>query len=207
MLRIKFHRSWVLFVTLFAFQLSSSAPTIAQQAAAWAGDRACAMGARVTYQGVLYQCRQAHTSLVTWEPPNTPALWLVVTGGGGGGDTQAPSAPPNLRVTGLTASSVSLAWNASSDNVGVSRYDVLRHSAEIVGAATAGFTATGLASTTSFTFPVGASEAAGNVPAVSNQVTVKTQPVADTQAPTTPANLRVTIVTSTGHALVGRVHG
>ena len=114
MSRIKFHRSWVLFVTLFAFQLSSSAPTIAQQAPAWAPNTAYAIGARVTYQGVLYQCRQAHTSLVTWEPPNKPALWLVVTGGGGGGDTQAPSAPTNLRVTGLTASSLSLAWNASS---------------------------------------------------------------------------------------------
>src|SRR5215813_3002400 len=202
MLRIKFHRSWVLFVTLLAFQLSSSSPTIAQQAPAWAPNTAYAIGARVTYQGVLYQCRQAHTSLVPWEPPNTPALWLVVTGGGVGGDTQAPSAPTNLRVTGLTASSVSLAWNASSDNVGVSRYDVLRNGAVIGGASTTSFTATGLASNTSFTFTVRASDAAGNVSAVSNQVTVKTQPVADTQAPTAPANLRVTIVTSTSVTLL-----
>ena len=154
MLRIKFHRSWVLFVTLLAFQLSSSSPTIAQQAPAWTPNTAYAIGAKVTYQGVLYQCRQAHTSLVTWEPPNTPALWLVVTGGGVGGDTQAPSAPMNLRVTGVTASSVLLAWNASSDNVGVSRYDVLRNSAVIGGASTTSFTATGLASNTSFTYPL-----------------------------------------------------
>ena len=125
MSQIKIHRSWVLISILFAFQVSSSSPTIAQQAPAWAPNTAYAIGAKVTYQGVLYQCRQAHTSLVTWEPPNTPALWLVVTGGGGG-DTQAPSAPTNLRVTGVTTSSVSIAWNASSDNVGVSRYDVLR---------------------------------------------------------------------------------
>src|SRR5262249_16126226 len=132
MSQIKIHRSWVLLITLLAFQLSSSSPIIAQQAPAWAPNTAYAIGARVTYQGVIYQCRQAHTSLVTWEPPYTPALWLAVTGGGGGGgDTQAPSSPTNLRVTGVTASSVSLAWNASSDNVGVARYDVLRNGAVI----------------------------------------------------------------------------
>src|SRR5262245_64685271 len=141
MLRIKFHRSWVLFVTLLAFQLSSSSPTIAQQAPAWAPNTAYAIGARVTYQGVLDQCRQADTSLVTWEPPNTPALWLVLTGGGG--DTQAPSAPTNLRVTGVTASSVSLAWNASTDNVGVTRYDVLRDGAVVSGDGATSFTVTG----------------------------------------------------------------
>jgi beta-glucanase (GH16 family) len=36
------------------------------------------IGARVSYAGLNYQCRQAHTSIVTWEPPNTPALWLQI---------------------------------------------------------------------------------------------------------------------------------
>ena len=29
------------------------------------------------YAGRTWQCRQAHTSLTGWEPPNVPALWLA----------------------------------------------------------------------------------------------------------------------------------
>ena len=45
---------------------------------AWAPGVAYTVGARVSYGGLNYQCRQAHTSIVTWEPPNTPALWLQI---------------------------------------------------------------------------------------------------------------------------------
>ncbi len=209
MLQIRFRPSWTLFLILIAVQallLSSSASSAlsasaAPQVPAWAPNTAYAVGAQVTYQGVLYQCQQAHTSIVTWEPPNTPALWLVIPGGGGG-DTQAPSAPTNLRVTSVTASSVSLAWNASTDNVGVTRYDVSRDGAVVGGGSATSFTVTGLASDTSFTFTVRARDAAGNVSAASNQVTARTQSGGDTQAPTAPANLRAPMVTSTSVTLV-----
>ncbi|GAA1821955.1 lytic polysaccharide monooxygenase [Luedemannella flava] len=42
----------------------------------WAAGVAYRVGDRVTYAGVTYQCRQAHTALAGWEPPNVPALWL-----------------------------------------------------------------------------------------------------------------------------------
>jgi len=42
----------------------------------WAPNVAYATGAQVTYNGILYECRQSHTSLPGWEPPNVPALWL-----------------------------------------------------------------------------------------------------------------------------------
>jgi chitodextrinase len=48
------------------------------QYAAWAPNTAYHVGDRVSYSGLNYQCRQAHTSIVTWEPPNTPALWLQI---------------------------------------------------------------------------------------------------------------------------------
>jgi len=34
------------------------------------------IGDVATYDGAEYECRQAHTALVGWEPPNVLALWL-----------------------------------------------------------------------------------------------------------------------------------
>ncbi|MFI6102093.1 chitinase C-terminal domain-containing protein [Lentzea sp. NPDC051213] len=42
---------------------------------AWAPNTTYATGAQVTYGGATYRCRQGHTSLPGWEPPNVPALW------------------------------------------------------------------------------------------------------------------------------------
>jgi predicted carbohydrate-binding protein with CBM5 and CBM33 domain len=47
-------------------------------ATTWAAGTAYAVGARVTYAGLSYQCRQAHTAIAGWEPPNVPALWLKI---------------------------------------------------------------------------------------------------------------------------------
>ena len=44
----------------------------------WAAGVAYGIGDEVAYLGINYQCLQAHTSQVGWEPPNVPALWSVV---------------------------------------------------------------------------------------------------------------------------------
>ena len=36
------------------------------------------IGDKVTYNGDTYECIQAHTSLIGWEPSNVPALWKKV---------------------------------------------------------------------------------------------------------------------------------
>ncbi|MCT9929008.1 glycoside hydrolase family 75 protein [Planotetraspora sp. A-T 1434] len=143
--------------------------------AAWAPNTAYAVGARVTYNGVDYECLQAHTSQVGWEPPNVPALWKSLgTGGGGGGDTTAPSVPTSLRVTGTTSSSVSLAWNASTDNVGVTGYQVFRGGSLVTTVTGTSYTNTGLASSTTYSFTVKARDAAGNLSAASSAVSATT---------------------------------
>lgn len=54
----------------------TTATTQPGQYPAWAPGVAYHIGDRVSYAGLNYQCQQAHTSIVTWEPPNTPALWV-----------------------------------------------------------------------------------------------------------------------------------
>jgi endo-1,4-beta-xylanase len=96
-------------------------------------------------------------------------------------DTTPPSAPANLAASGTTATSTSLSWTASTDNVGVTGYDILR----APGASGGTFAVVGTSTTTSFTdstltasstfrYQVRARDAAGNMSAVSNTVTVMT---------------------------------
>ncbi len=63
-------------------------------AAAWAPNTYYAVGAQVTYNGATYQCLQAHTSLVGWEPPVVPALWKPVSGGTSTPTPTRPAATP-----------------------------------------------------------------------------------------------------------------
>ena len=51
----------------------------------WTADTSYAVGAIVTYNGVTYSCRQAHTALSNWTPDVVPALWEAVECAGGGG--------------------------------------------------------------------------------------------------------------------------
>ncbi|WP_431677941.1 carbohydrate binding domain-containing protein [Kitasatospora sp. KL5] len=96
--------------------------------------------------------------------------------GGGSGDTQAPTAPGGLASTGKTSSTVSLSWNASTDNVGVAGYDVYSGANVVASSTGTSATVTGLAASTAYTFTVKARDAAGNTSAASNSVAVTTDP-------------------------------
>ncbi len=113
------------------------------------------------------------------------------------GDTTPPTPPANLVATG-SLSSVALTWSASSDNVGVLRYNVHRSTtdgftpsaANRVGQpSSASFTDTGLAAGTYY-YRVTAEDAAGNLSALSSQATAAV--TGDTSPPTAPASLTAT---------------
>ncbi|MFK4104613.1 carbohydrate binding domain-containing protein [Streptomyces sp. NPDC019531] len=94
--------------------------------------------------------------------------------GGGGSDTQAPSAPTGLASTGKTSSSVSLKWNAATDNVGVTAYDIYSGSNNVLTVSGTSATVSGLSPSTAYTFTVKARDAAGNTSGASGSVSVTT---------------------------------
>ncbi|WP_054955483.1 lytic polysaccharide monooxygenase [Paenibacillus dakarensis] len=125
-----------------------------------------------------------HVILAVWEIADTAnAFYNVIdvnfSGNGGTpipGDTQAPTAPTALAASGTTATSTSLSWNAASDNVGVTGYNIYNGSTLVttVSGSTLNYTVTGLTANTAYTFTVKAADAAGNLSSASNAVSVTT---------------------------------
>ncbi|MGW3348470.1 carbohydrate binding domain-containing protein [Nonomuraea rubra] len=107
---------------------------------------------------------------------------VVFDGPGGTPDTQAPTVPGNVAVGGATASSLNVSWSASTDNVGVTRYEVSRDGSAFATTSATSLTATGLSPQTSYAFRVRACDAAGNCSAYSAPVTGRT--IDDTTPPT-----------------------
>ena len=85
-------------------------------------------------------------------------------------DTEAPSQPTNLSVTGSTSSTVSLSWTASSDNVGISAYEIYVNGNYVTTVTSTSAVISGLAPTTTYAFYVIARDAAGNLSTQSNSV-------------------------------------
>ncbi|OKJ66296.1 Secreted glycosyl hydrolase [Streptomyces sp. CB02261] len=96
----------------------------------------------------------------------------TVTRRGDTGDTQAPTAPANLAFTEPTSGQVRLTWTASTDDTGVTGYDIYADNAlrgSVAGNVTT-YTDTQPASAT-VTYHVRAKDAAGNRSGNSNTVT------------------------------------
>ncbi len=101
---------------------------------------------------------------------------------GGTSDTQAPTNPTGLSSSNVQKTSVSLSWTASTDNVGVTGYDVYQGNAVVATATSTSYTVTGLTANTAYSFRVKAKDAAGNESGFSNTVSVTTSN--DTTDPT-----------------------
>jgi len=133
------------------------------------------------------------------------AYEIVVTAG----DTQPPTVPTGLTATSVTASSVSLQWNASTDNVGVTGYTIYRNGSQVGstgGAGSTSFTDVTVAPSTSYTYTVDAFDGSGNHSAQSTAVPVTTPAPTGIQAGQSAAVATASRVTSTTIALVSPVH-
>ncbi|EMF0148741.1 fibronectin type III domain-containing protein [Enterococcus hirae] len=112
-------------------------------------------------------------------------------------DLEAPTNPKNLKVNDVSSDSVSLSWEAATDNVGVMGYLVYRDNQLIqtVTGADLAYTDNGLTEDTTYTYEVRAVDQAGNVSVASNAVTARTK-LASSSPPAVPLNLKVTSVTT-----------
>ncbi|MGH9079644.1 MAG: fibronectin type III domain-containing protein, partial [Acidimicrobiales bacterium] len=101
-------------------------------------------------------------------PTPTTADWTV--------DTSPPSVPANLSGSAVSPHDVDLSWSASSDNTGVTGYDILRNGSVIatVSGTTLTYADTTAAPSTSYQYAVDARDGAGNVSEPSSPVPVTT---------------------------------
>ena len=117
-------------------------------------------------------------------------------------DTAAPSIPIGLTATAISSTQINLSWAASTDNVAVTGYQVLRGGIVIATVANTSYSNTGLTAGTNYVYTVKAVDAAGNASAESasaNATTLTpdtTLPSATITAPTGSAPLSGTVTIS-----------
>ncbi|MFH9614621.1 PHB depolymerase family esterase [Streptomyces pratensis] len=124
---------------------------------------------------------------------HTGVFWGLDKDTPGGGD--GLPAPTGLKVTGVTDSSASLAWNAVE---GAASYAVFRDGAKVTTTASTAYTDTGLTAATSYRWSVTAADSSGAAGAGSSAVT------ATTSGGTAPA--RCFTATNYAHVTAGRAY-
>ncbi|MEU9758672.1 PHB depolymerase family esterase [Streptomyces sp. NPDC047987] len=123
---------------------------------------------------------------------HTGVFWGLDQGTPGGGD-HLP-APSGLRVTGVTADSVSLSWNAVE---GADSYTVRRDGAKVASTTSTTYTDRGLTAGTTYRYTVTAADASGTPGTASPQVTATT---------TGSAPARCFTASNYAHVAAGRAH-
>ena len=124
----------------------------------------------------------------------------MITSGFGCRDRSPPTQPTGLETTAATATSVSVGWVASFDDVGVAGYTVFVNGAAVGTTDATSFTVSGLSCWTGYLVAVDAFDAAGNH---STQAFLSTTTSAceDATAPTQPTGLAKTGSTLTSVSL------
>ncbi|MDD3179012.1 MAG: fibronectin type III domain-containing protein [Opitutaceae bacterium] len=114
---------------------------------------------------------------------NPAAATTTFTMGSGDATVQAnyvditpPSVPNGLQAGSVTTSSFTLSWNASTDNVGVTAYEVSRSGTSLGTTAGTSMSVTGLDANTTYQMTVRACDGAGNWSGWSNALAVTTAP-------------------------------
>ncbi|TQD39461.1 endonuclease [Haloflavibacter putidus] len=89
-------------------------------------------------------------------------------------DTEAPTAPTNLTADNITDTGVDLFWDAATDNVAVTSYQIEQDGAVIGTSVTTNFSVNNLTPENTYSFGVFALDAQNNISAASNSVSITT---------------------------------
>ncbi len=89
-------------------------------------------------------------------------------------DTEAPTVPAGLTASAVTDSSFTLSWDACSDNVAVTAYQVYKNDTLIETTGSTSVNVTDLKAGTTYTMTVAAKDAAGNISTESSALIVTT---------------------------------
>jgi len=124
-------------------------------------------------------------------------------------DLEAPAIPSALRVSGGDATSVTIAWSPSTDNVGVTGYTIRRNGSVVANVTSPAWTdRSGLTESVVYTYQVQAVDAAGNrspfsaaLPIAWSASHAEQETPRDTEAPTMPAGLRADAATASSVTL------
>ncbi|WP_275422805.1 carbohydrate binding domain-containing protein [Paenibacillus mucilaginosus] len=89
-------------------------------------------------------------------------------------DTTPPSVPSDIKAASASKTSIELTWTASTDDVGVTGYEIYRNGTKVGTSAANRYVDTGLAALTAYTYTVKAFDAKGNTSAASAAATLST---------------------------------
>ncbi len=134
---------------------------------------------------------QQYVASATISPSTQPITSPTLT------DTTAPAVPTGLKATAVATNQINVSWNASTDDTGVTGYNLARNGLIIAKLGTGlTYSDTTVQPSTSYYYQIAAFDAAGNTSDWSALYSVATPAALDTQAPTVPTNLAAKAVSS-----------
>ncbi len=126
-----------------------------------------------------------------WGGPEAEDTWGIYTSV----DSEAPTVPTNVSISNETTFSLDVSWTASTDNVGVTSYNIYVDGNLNTSVSSTSVTINGLNSNTTYAIRISAKDLADNESAQSTAVNGTT--LEDTQAPSVPTNVVISNETDT----------
>ncbi|MGE5425675.1 MAG: fibronectin type III domain-containing protein [Bacillota bacterium] len=131
---------------------------------------------------------------------SSTAQVMITTGAATTTDTTMPTAPSALVGVAVSPTEINLGWTASTDNVGVTGYNIYKDGTWLASTSSTSFKLSGLKASTTYSFFIRAYDAKGNLSNSSNTLSISTlaeiSNSPDVIAPSTPTNLSITATSS-----------